>query len=536
MISDRNLTQRLGITAVLLLAAFLCSCTSVMGVSEATKRAQKQEDDAAIARSSAAEPNAAAVPNITKMKTAWLGSSLLAPAPFRPKIYDKPITELKIPVSTPVMDAITLLSVAANYPIGIADEVRTDPKLTAPSEVVGTSTDQRMLVLTGKFEDVAKRLAAHYGLTIECSEDESVRFTKYITAMFRFPAVPGTTEMHANTAKATNAQTGSNSSTSNTSGSFSGDSSLKFDAIQNSWAMLETELKTQATAGIKLTLNPNTGLILVRALPEDVDRLGKIIESEKKRVNRVVTYKVEVRSVGNNHGSQYGISADAIYQRLGSAMRLQTLANSIVDQTQVSGIQETILAPLNGGYNSLAGSTLFVNALNEQEKTASMYEDYLSTQTGIPTTTTRTSQVVYLASTTPAPAGGIGVSSGTVGLVPGQVTTGFVMQVLPIVQDDGSVNTRISLDVSQLEKIATLSSGQPGASQTIQGPIVTQSQVQRSIPMRVGTTLLLTGFTMSSSQYTNRDLFGNIGGPSAVSSISTDAVVVLLTLVKVEGV
>src|SRR5690606_4338101 len=92
-----------------------------------------------------------------------------------------------------------------------------------------------------------------------------------------------------------------------------------------------------------------------------------------------------------------------------------------------------------------------------------------------PVPVTLTDQIGYLASTTPAAAvaGGTG---GLPGLSPGTVTTGYILNLLPTILDNGNVLMHIAMDMSQLRALETVTSGSGDNQQSLQTPNVSAIQ------------------------------------------------------------
>jgi type IVB pilus formation R64 PilN family outer membrane protein len=116
-------------------------------------------------------------------------------------------------------------------------------------------------------------------------------------------------------------------------------------------------------------------------------------------------------------------------------------------------------------------------------------------------------QTTYLASSTTTI--GTGGAGNTVSLSPGVITTGFSMNVLPHILDNGKMMLQYSGDISALTKITTVTSGDT----SIQTPEIDTRNFMQRVIMNTGETLVVTGF----EQFT---LDGNTQGPGNAEAIA----------------
>lgn len=146
-----------------------------------------------------------------------------------------------------------------------------------------------------------------------------------------------------------------------------------------------------------------------------------------------------------------------------------------------------------------------------------------------------TNQQSYLASTTAGTTSLNGVASQP-GLVPGQVTTGFLANMLPTVLDSNSVLLQFSMDLTELKKIGIVSVGSGVTQQSIQTPDVDGVQFVQRVALKAGSTLVLTGFEKTRDSYDMQGITKSVGlGGSIVSKKTRESIVIMITPLIVDG-
>ena len=156
------------------------------------------------------------------------------------------------------------------------------------------------------------------------------------------------------------------------------------------------------------------------------------------------------------------------------------------------------------GTNSgnLSGSQLIINALSTLSKTSLVTSTAVTTLSNQPVPVQFVDQQGYLASTTTTQTSQVGSQTA---LTPGQVTTGISLNVLPVIQNDGTVFMQLSINISSLKQISEFSS--QGAS--IQLPETLQRNLMQKAVIHSGDCFVVTGFDSDSQAITNT----GVGGP-----------------------
>ena len=297
------------------------------------------------------------------------------------------------------------------------------------------------------------------------------------------------------------------------------------------------------------TVSRSLGTITVTASPSVLARVGEYIERQNKRLSQLITIDVKVLQVTISNDSAFGLNlAAAINSTSGlnivanpknnlasteaSSMNIAVLSNAVSaltgathDQngTTVSGAY-TADDIMNGSLSGVAGSNALIEALAKQGKVS------LVTNVGV---TTRSNRVAPVSNTRTT--GYIKrfesrnfttVESSTVDQ--DDLETGFTMQLLPNVLENGKILLLFRMSVRELLRMSTQTIGEV----TLQLPEVEERSFMQEVIMESGQMLVVSGF----EKQTNEDTRYGLGDPdfmalsgSRETSATREVLVVILT-------
>ncbi|HNY25020.1 MAG TPA: hypothetical protein PKJ33_00515 [Alphaproteobacteria bacterium] len=303
------------------------------------------------------------------------------------------------------------------------------------------------------------------------------------------------------------------------------------------------------TDNANFTVAKSLGTITVTAPPSVQNRVGDYIAKQNKRLSQLVTIDVKVLQVSIANNSAFGLNlAAAINSASGlnivanpknnlstteaSSMNIAVLSNTVSSLTgathDVSGTETagayTADQIKNGALAGAAGSNALISALAKQGKVS------LVTNVGV---TTRSNRVAPVSNTKTT--GYIKrfesrnfttVESSTVDQ--DDLETGFSMQLLPNVLENGKILLLFKMSVRELIKMSTQTIGEV----TLQLPEVEERSFMQEVIMESGQMLVLSGF----EKQTNNDTRYGIGDPnfmalsgSRETESQRDVLVVILT-------
>ncbi|MBR5566870.1 MAG: hypothetical protein IKW09_02070 [Alphaproteobacteria bacterium] len=297
------------------------------------------------------------------------------------------------------------------------------------------------------------------------------------------------------------------------------------------------------------TVSRSLGTITVTASPSILARVGEYIERQNKRLSQLVTIDVKVLQVSISNDSAFGLNlAAAINSTSGlnivanpknnlatteaSSMNIAVLSNTVSALTGATLLENGTLVEgaytadqiANGSLSGAAGSNALIEALAKQGKVS------LVTNVGV---TTRSNRVAPVSNTRTT--GYIKrfesrnfttVESSTVDQ--DDLETGFTMQLLPNVLENGKILLLFRMSVRELLRMSTQTIGEV----TLQLPEVEERSFMQEVIMESGQMLVVSGF----EKQTNEDTRYGLGDPnfmalsgSRETSATREVLVVILT-------
>lgn len=323
------------------------------------------------------------------------------------------------------------------------------------------------------------------------------------------------------------------------------ESTLKeWDEVENSIAGI-----IGRTSNADFTVSRSLGTITVTAPPSVLNRVGEYIARQNKRLSQLVTIDVKVLQVSISNDSAFGLNlAAAINSASGlnivanpknnlatteaSSMNIAVLSNTIsalTGATHLEGSTEVAGAYTqdqirNGSLSGAAGSNALVEALAKQGKVSLVTNVGVTTRSNrvAPVNNTRTTGYIKRFESRNFTT----VESSTVDQ--DDLETGFSMQLLPNVLENGKILLLFRMSVRELLKMSTQTIGEV----TLQLPEVEERSFMQEVIMESGQMLVVSGF----EKQTNNDTRYGLGDPdfmalsgSRESSAQRDVLVVILT-------
>jgi len=297
------------------------------------------------------------------------------------------------------------------------------------------------------------------------------------------------------------------------------------------------------------TVSRSLGTITATAPPSVLARISDYVERQNKRLSQLVTIDVKVLQVSIGNDSAFGLNlAAAINSTSGlnivanpknnlaavgaSSMNIAVLSNAVSATTGATHVENGSVVSgaytndqiMNGSLSRAAGSAGLIEALAKQGKVS------LVTNVGVTTRNNRVAPVSNMTST-----GYIKrfesrnfttVESSTVDQA--DLQTGFSMQLLPNVLENGKILLLFRMSVRELVKMSTQTIGEV----TLQLPEVEERSFMQEVIMESGQMLVVSGFEKQKNNDTRYGLgdpdFMALSGSRSTSS-GRDVLVVILT-------
>jgi type IVB pilus formation R64 PilN family outer membrane protein len=276
---------------------------------------------------------------------------------------------------------------------------------------------------------------------------------------------------------------------------------IAFNLEGDVWKNFELGIKQLLSHQGKMSINPQTSSVTVMDKPSVLSKVDEYIKIQNDIMKRVVQVDVQVLSVETKAEDNYGINWNLVLNGSNATFSV----NGQTSQIGSNGITAfkpspifvptnttqafTVGVPANSGV--LSGSQLILNALSSLSKVSNITSTAATTLSNQPVPINFTDQVSYLASVQNTISGQSSLSQQS--LTPGQITIGFSLNILPVIEDDGMIRMQLSLNLSNLKQMAQYST--EGAS--IQLPTIGNRSFMQKVAMRDGDTFVVTSFDSS---------------------------------------
>lgn len=302
-------------------------------------------------------------------------------------------------------------------------------------------------------------------------------------------------------------------------------------------------------ANADFTVSRSLGTITVTAPPSVQNRVGEYIARQNNRLSQLVTIDVKVLQVSISNDSAFGLNlAAAINSTSGlnivanpknnlatqdaSSMNIAVLSNAVSALTGATHLENGVEVGgaytadqiRDGSLSSVAGSNALIQALAKQGKVSLVTNVGVTTRNNrvAPVTNTRTTGYIKRFESRNFTT----VESSTVDQ--DDLETGFSMQLLPNVLENGKILLLFKISVRELLRMSTQTIGEV----TLQLPEVEERSFMQEIIMESGQMLVVSGF----EKQTGSDTRYGLGDPdfmalsgSRETSGQRDVLVVILT-------
>jgi type IVB pilus formation R64 PilN family outer membrane protein len=390
---------------------------------------------------------------------------------------------------------------------------------------------------SGTVKGLLDTITGHMDATWSYNADtRTIHVFRYETRSFPIATVPGDATSSSDVGSgAGTAVTGGQGQTESIKQS---KSDTTFDSKLSVWKTLQDNVKPMLSRAGTLTISEPTASITVRDRWDRVAAIARYIKQVNASLGTEVQVNVSIYRVHAGDADNRGINWSILYNALGQAASTAGLAISSARPT-ATGLSSLILnTPTtrpDGSTPPFAGSQFFLDALSTIGRTSEETNATIDTVNNTPApykviqTTAYVAQTTSLLTTGTATGGNGGVVGAGATLTPGSVETGFTMQILPSVQEDGQrMLLQVMLSLSTLDSLPTFTSG--GSS--VQLPQVSSREIMNRAWMKSGQSLVLAGFRQTEGQNTTETALDKtmwlLGGNRNVNN-THDALVIVIT-------
>lgn len=350
---------------------------------------------------------------------------------------------------------------------------------------------------------------------------QSVSIFRYESRNYYISALAGKTTSNSTISSSSQAQTSGGASGNSTGGGQTGQS-MNINTTFGTWDEITSYVRTMLSPKGRMSVLESAGIITVRDTPSVLSTVDKSVRELNAVLSKQVYVNVEVYSVVQSDADNYGINWDTVWSLANSKFNIgyQAIGNA------VTGSNALNLGIIRG---PLAGTSAIGNFLSTLGKSSVAQSTTITTLNGQPAPFFFIRERGIVTSVTANASAGSNVVQTTI--VTSNINEGFTLNVLPKIQPDGDILLQFGIDLSEIEKIDTFTSG----SSTVQTPTRLVRNALHRASIRSGQTLVLTGYQGVSANIDNKgvggatSMFSPLLGGSQNSSNSRVQLVIMVT-------
>ena len=318
---------------------------------------------------------------------------------------------------------------------------------------------QVRLNFTGKLHAYVNEVANAAGVEWEY-KDGAIYFYRLLTKTFNLSNIsPGDVDLNDSMSKGGQASTGqTGAANSGSTGSFSSNASVGIRVAYSFWKSLKPMLESASSSLGKVTMNESTGVVTVTDTRDALNKIERIIQNETAVLGQQVIIDVRILRVNLDKTSEAGFDLTSVYKVLSADGINNSSFNVTAPATRVTSLAGNLTFSLNNSLSRFNGSKFVVQGLNQFGTVVGDSSTSVITTNRVPAMTGSFKTVGFLAQTISVPSTVAGGTS-TPGLLPGSITTGSFLRILPTIRENNTILINMSVDISDLVDIGSASTG-----------------------------------------------------------------------------
>ncbi len=471
----------------------------------------------------------------------WLGAKVVdRPKNSLPAAFLNKVTLILSNRQVTLPVAATEITRLTGIPVRISADVTTKAPAAAATALNAISSSQTVTAeqqqvwettvdlnfVEASLSDILDQIAARIGISWEYRDKEgAIYFTRYVTKTFFLHVLPGTVNQAASVGK-------QGGTTVSGGAAFSATSSSSVTTDVNSWTTIEASIKSMLTEKGKMAISPATQTITVTDVRDTMERVESFIHDLNVTMTKQIAIKVDVISVTLAGSNELGLNWSAVYKNLASiapnySLTMTSLAAAGASSGGSMGL--SVLAPTNGGAaGRWDGSTALFQALSVAGKASVLDTRRIVTLNNQPAPVAVTNQLSYVSSVTPGQLATTTSPATPATPVVSTLTTGYLLNIFPSVVGDKEMLLQFSVDISTLTRMNSMTT----SGIVVQQPELSSTQFMQRARVKMGETVVLSGYARKHNQYEQRGMFSPDSyafGGGYNGQDGTDELVIMIT-------
>ncbi|EJH1761196.1 secretin N-terminal domain-containing protein [Escherichia coli] len=296
---------------------------------------------------------------------------------------------------------------------------------------------------------------------------------------------------------------GSGGNSSGSGGSSNGSQSLNIDLTLDFWQDLEKNLKIIIGNRGTFNISTSTSSVVVQTTPFNMERVADYIDNLNKELIRQVTVNVVVYSVNTTDSNNLALSLKGALSSGGKVLGALSSEFAVANSPTLSGF-------INGDQDT--NNSVIMNLLASAGKVSIVTSASVTTMSGQPVPLQVGNDRTYVSEIGTT----LGQTASTSTVSTSSISSGFAMNLLPRVMENGNVLLQYGINISSLAGSNNGFESVTVSGTTIQLPNVDQRTFVQSSLLKNGSTLVLAGYEQqrdeTADQGIGRPEFKLLGG------------------------
>jgi type IVB pilus formation R64 PilN family outer membrane protein len=359
------------------------------------------------------------------------------------------------------------------------------------------AADGVALSYSGDFVGLLNQLATRFDVFWEHKENV-IYLSKYVTRTLALYSLPSTTELtstissESDSSEVESADGGGEGGKSTQSGT---DNKVELNTSLNVWEEIGEVVESMIPEGSTYAMSPSTGTLTITSSPLAIRKVENLIKKQNEILSRQVVIDVNVMSIVVSELDSFKVDFTSVLNNMSDNFDLGWTGPN----GNLTNLGADVAGQLSPSFTSDSGLNtvdLVVDALSEKFQRSSVTNSTITTLNNHTVPLQIITRESYLKTMEQSVDEGVITSSAT----PADITTGFVMNVLPRILADGKIMLQYSMSISEKVGIETVYFGDDGADgddlgdSYIQLPTIVSRDFLQNIKLTSGHTLVLAGY------------------------------------------